>query len=237
MDIKCRKAGLKPDAAVVVATVRALKYHGNGNMSKGLCNLAKHVDNVKNQYGLPTIIAINKFTDDTEEELSELVDYAKISLGVTAIVCNHWETGGSGAVPLAKEVLALIDKQDNNFHFVYDDEDTLFSKIKKIVQQVYGGDELLAPLDIQLKLQEWERLGYKHYPVCVAKTPASFSTDPTWRGAPKQHAVWIDDVELRAGAEFIVVKMGKILTLPGLPKVPCANNINLNEYGKVTGLS
>lgn len=237
VDIKCRKAGLTPDAAVVVATVRALKYHGNGELERGLCNLAKHVDNVKNHYGLPTVVAINKFTDDTEEELNALVEYCTNKLQVPAVICTHWADGGKGAVGLAKQVLTMLEQEENKFKFVYDDDDTLFDKIKKVAEKVYGAENLLAPLDIQIQLHKWQDLGYKHFPICIAKTPSSFSTDPTWRGAPHQHAMWVDDVELRAGAEFIVVKMGKILTLPGLPKTPCANNISLNDHGQVIGLS
>ena len=236
VNIKCRKSGLVPDAAVVVATIRALKHHGHGILADGFANLAKHVENVSQHFGIPTVVAINRFSDDTADEIAELVDYIEHRLGVPAAVCDHWAHGSAGAINLATIVTALAD-QPSNFHYAYSDTDTLFEKIEQIAKQIYGAAEVVFPLEVTNLLHKWQREGLSHYPICMAKTPASLSSDPTLRGAPTGFTVWVDSVEIRSGAGFVVVKMGKILTLPGLPRQPNSTKIKLLDNGNVSGIS
>ena len=245
LDIKCRKAGLKPAAAVVVATVRALKHHGGvakdqlsvenvDALAKGMVNLERHVNNVKNVYNIPTVVSINRFTADTEAEMKLLTERVE-KLGVKVVVANHWAEGGKGAANLAKIVVDLCE-QKSSPTFVYEDSDTLWDKMKKIATKVYGAADISADSKIRNRIKELQEGGYGHYPVCVAKTQSSFSTDANVRGAPSGHMVNIREVRLSAGAEFVVMICGDIMTMPGLPKVPSAEKIDLTDDGKVIGL-
>ena len=245
MDIKCRKSGLRPAAAVIVATVRALKYHGGADLKtitqenlaaldKGMPNLERHVDNVKNVYGVPCIVSINKFTSDTQAEI-DLLRSRMAKYGVPVVLATHWSDGGKGATELAHEVVKLCEHK-STATFVYEDQDTLWEKIGKIARKVYRASEVTADSKVRGQIKKLQDDGYGHYPVCVAKTQYSFSTDPQLRGAPENHVINIREVRLAAGAEFIVMVCGDILTMPGLPKVPSANKIDVDENGKVVGL-
>jgi formate--tetrahydrofolate ligase len=245
LDIKCRKAGLKPAAAVIVATVRALKHHGGVDktqlnveniaaLDKGMVNLERHIHNVKNVYGIPCVVSINRFTADTEAEMQLLTARVE-KLGVQVVVANHWAEGGRGAANLAHVVVGLCD-QPSAPTFVYEDSDPLWDKMKKVATKVYGAADISADSKVRNRIKELQEGGYGHYPVCVAKTQSSFSTDPSLRGAPSGHIVNIREVRLAAGAEFIVMVCGDIMTMPGLPKVPSAEKIDLTDDGKVVGL-
>jgi len=245
LDIKCRKAGLKPAAAAIVATVRALKHHGGVDktqlnvenlpaLEKGLANLERHVKNVKDVYGIPCVVSINRFTADTKAEMDLLTDRIA-KLGVKVVVANHWAEGGKGAAELAKIIVGLCDSPSKPT-FVYEDSDTLWDKMKKIATRVYGAADITADSKVRNRIKELQEGGYGHYPVCVAKTQSSFSTDPGLRGAPSGHMVNVREVRLAAGAEFIVMVCGDIMTMPGLPKVPSAEKIDLTADGKVVGL-
>ena len=245
IDIKCRTSGLRPDAAVIVATVRALKYHGgvdkkslNGEnleaLEKGLPNLLRHVDNVKNVYGLPCVVAINAFPTDTQAEL-DLVQAKCKELGVNAVLSEVWAKGGAGGAALAEEVVRLCD-EPNNFSFVYDDEDTVEEKIKKIAHKVYHAKHAVLYLDAKKKAERIRELGLEHLPVCMAKTQYSFSDDPKLIGAPDDFILNVRDLKISAGAGFIVAYTGDIMTMPGLPKVPSAENIDVDEMGIISGL-
>ena len=245
LDIKCRKAGIMPAAAVIVATVRALKHHGGVGkedlnkenlpaLEKGLANLERHVKNVKDVYGIPCVVSINRFTADTDAEMALLSDRIG-KLGARVVVATHWADGGKGAAELAKIVVELCD-QPSKPTFVYDDADTLWDKVNKIATRVYGASEVTADTKVRNRIKELQEAGYGHYPVCVAKTQSSFSTDPSLRGAPSGHVVNVREVRLAAGAEFIVMVCGDIMTMPGLPKVPSAEKIDITEDGKVIGL-
>jgi len=245
LDIKCRKAGLKPAAAVIVATVRALKHHGGVDktqlnveniaaLDKGIVNLERHIHNVKNVYGIPCVVSINRFTADTEAEMQLLTARVE-KLGVQVVVANHWAEGGRGAANLAHVVVGLCD-QPSAPTFVYEDSDPLWDKMKKVATKVYGAADISADSKVRNRIKELQEGGYGHYPVCVAKTQSSFSTDPSLRGAPSGHIVNIREVRLAAGAEFIVMVCGDIMTMPGLPKVPSAEKIDLTDDGKVVGL-
>jgi formate--tetrahydrofolate ligase len=245
VDIKCRESGLRPSAAVIVATVRALKYHGGvevadlgrenvAALDKGLANLQRHVDNVTQRYGLPCVVAVNHFTADTEAEHALLRERVA-ALGVPLKLARHWAEGGPGAADLAHEVVKLCDGP-NHFRFVYDDADALWEKMRKIATQVYGAADISAPADVRAQIQALQDGGYGHYPVCVAKTQYSFSTDAKLRGAPSGHTVNVREVRLAAGAEFVVMVCGDIMTMPGLPKVPSAEVIDLTDDGRVVGL-
>jgi formate--tetrahydrofolate ligase len=245
LDIKCRKAGLTPNAAVIVATVRALKHHGGVERSqlgvenlaaleKGLVNLERHVRNVKDVYGMPCVVSINRFTADTQAEMDLLTERIG-KLGVEVVVANHWAEGGKGAAELARKVVALC-AQKSNPTFVYDDADTLWEKMHKIATRVYGAADITADTKVRNRIKELQDSGYGHYPVCVAKTQSSFSTDPNVRGAPNGHVVNVREVRLAAGAEFVVMICGDMMTMPGLPKVPSAEKIDVDENGKVVGL-
>jgi formate--tetrahydrofolate ligase len=245
VDIKCRKAGLRPSAAVIVATVRALKYHGgvevadlkSENLSaleKGMVNLERHIDNVRNVYGIGCTVAINRRIEDTEAEVALLIQ--KLApLGVRVIPANHFAEGGRGALELAKEVVRLCD-QPSGFRFVYEDGATLWDKMKAIATKVYHASDIIADTKVRNRIQQLQDGGYGHYPVCVAKTQYSFSTDPKRRGAPTGHVVGIREVRLAAGAEFIIMICGDIMTMPGLPKVPAANSIDVDAAGRISGL-
>ena len=245
IDIKCRKSGLRPSAAVIVATVRALKFHGGADLKtitqenvaaleKGLPNLERHVDNVKNVYGVPCIVSINKFTSDTQAEI-DLLRSRMAKYGVPVVLATHWGDGGKGAVDLAHQVVELCE-QKSTPTFVYEDSDTLWEKIGKIAKKVYRASEVTADSKVRGQIKKLQDDGYGHYPVCVAKTQYSFSTDAQLRGAPENHSINVREVRLAAGAEFVVMVCGDILTMPGLPKVPSANKIDLDAQGKVVGL-
>jgi formate--tetrahydrofolate ligase len=245
VDIKCRKAGLRPSAAVVVATVRALKYHGGVDLKaltqpdpaaleRGLANLERHVENVQQHYGIPCVVAINRFSADTAEEV-ELIRSRLARLNVTAVPASHWAEGGRGAEDLARAVVGLCERSPS-IQFVYEDGDTLWEKMEKIARKVYRASQVTAEGKVREQIARLQNDGYGHYPVCVAKTQYSFSTDPGLRGAPEGHTVNVREVRLSAGAEFVVMICGDILTMPGLPKVPSAHAIDLDADGKVVGL-
>ena len=245
VDIKCRKAGLKPSAAVIVATVRALKYHGGvpvaevgkenlAALEKGLVNLERHIHNVRDHYGLPPVVSINQRAEDTDAEI-KLMQEKLAHLGVKIILARHFAEGGKGALDVAKEVIRLCE-QPNNFKFVYDDNLSLWDKMKAVATKIYGASDITADSKVRQQIKHYQESGYGHYPVCVAKTQYSFSTDPKLLGAPSGHVVNIREVRLAAGAEFIVMICGDIMTMPGLPKVPAANSIDVDESGKIVGL-
>jgi len=244
LDIKCRKTGLRPDAAVIVATMRALKYHGGvdvkevskenlGALEKGMVNLERHVENVSKVYNIPCVVSFNRFTFDTQAEI-DLVKSNLGRLGVPLVMANHWAEGGKGAAELAKVVVGLCD-QPSKPTFVYEDADPLWDKITKIAKKVYRAAEVTADAKVRAQIKQLQETGYGHYPVCVAKTQSSFTTNPATRGAPDGHVVNVREVRLAAGAEFVVMICGDIMTMPGLPKVPSANKIDLVD-GKVVGL-
>jgi len=245
IDIKCRKTGLKPSACVLVATIRALKYHGgkdvkelNGEdlvaLEKGLVNLERHVSNVTNNYGLPCVVSINRFTFDTEAEINLVTNRMK-ALGVNVVLAEHWAKGGAGAEALAHEVVRLSE-QPSGMTYVYEDGDSLLEKMKKVATKIYGAADISASAKVKQQLKTWEEAGYGSYPICVAKTQSSFSSDATLRGAPSGHIVNVREVKLAAGAQFIVMICGDIMTMPGLPKVPSAEKIDVDDNGKIIGL-
>ncbi len=246
LDIKCRKAGLTPSVVVLVATIRALKYHGGCDLEnlnkegcdyleKGLVNLEKHVNNLKNHYGLPVVVGINGFTFDTDKE-REILKKKSSQLKVPIVSSTHWADGGKGAKELAETVVKTIDSATNNFKFLYEDEMDLWSKMETVATKIYGASGISASSAIKKQIDELQNSGYGSYPVCVAKTQYSFSTDPTLRGAPKDHIIPIREVRLAAGAEFIVMVCGDIMTMPGLPKIPAAEKIDLDDDGNIIGL-
>ena len=243
-NIKCRKAGLEPNGVVLVATIRALKMHGGikkedlgnenvGAVRSGISNLNRHVNNIK-KFGLPVIVAINHFVADTENEMKALQEECN-KIGVESVLCQHWSKGGEGAVELAKKVVELAD-QKTSFKFLYEDKIPLFEKIKTITKEIYDASEVIADNKIRSQLKQFEKNGYGDFPICIAKTQFSFSTDPALKGAPSGHVIPIREVRLSSGAEFIVVVCGEIMTMPGLPSVPAANSIHLNENGQIEGL-
>ncbi|QJR13963.1 formate--tetrahydrofolate ligase [Usitatibacter palustris] len=246
IDIKCRKAGLKPAAVVLVATIRALKYHGGIEvkelskgenleaLAKGITNIERHVNNIRNNYGLPCVVAINHRTEDTDAEVKLLQDKLAHH-GAKVILARHWAEGGKGAVDVAKEVVRLCE-EPNDFKFVYDEQLPLWDKMKAIATKIYGASDITADSKIRAQIKKLQEGGYGHYPICVAKTQYSFSTDAALRGAPSGHVVNIREVRLAAGAEFIVLVCGDIMTMPGLPKVPSACSIDIDDTGKITGL-
>jgi formate--tetrahydrofolate ligase len=249
IDIKCRKSGLRPDAVVIVATIRALKYHGGVDvkelntenlaaLEKGLANLERHVSNVRTHYGLPCVVSVNNFTFDTPAEL-ELLKTKMAGLGTPVIVARHWAEGGKGAEEVARTVVDIVENgahAASGFKFVYEDEAPLLDKIKAIATKIYGAAEVTADAKVRTQIAKLQEDGYGHYPVCVAKTQYSFSTNAALRGAPSGHSLNIREVRLAAGAEFIVMVCGDIMTMPGLPKVPSAEKIDLTEDGRVVGL-
>jgi formate--tetrahydrofolate ligase len=244
-NIKCRKAGLSPAAAVIVATVRALKMHGGvakehlseenvAAVVKGSANLARHIANVRS-FGVPAVVAINRFGTDTDAEL-EAVKQAARAQGVTAVVCTHWSDGGKGCADLARQVVELCDKGAAQFATLYPDDMPLWDKVHTIATKLYGASEIAADTNVRQRFRELQGGGFGHLPICMAKTQYSFSTDPQLKGAPSGHVVAIREVRLSAGAEFLVVVTGDIMTMPGLPRVPAANAIRLDEKGEVEGL-
>ncbi len=244
-DIKCRKAGLTPKAVVLVATVRAMKMHGGvakadlgkenvEAVKKGCANLGRHIENVK-QFGVPAIVAINHFVADTDAECQAIKDYVATQ-GSEAIVCTHWAHGSEGIKDLAHKVVEIIDGATAQFAPLYPDEMGLFEKIETIAKRIYRADEVLADKKIRDQLKQWEDDGFGNLPVCMAKTQYSFTTDPTRRGAPTGHGLPVREVRLSAGAGFIVAICGEIMTMPGLPRVPAAESICLNEQGEIEGL-
>ena len=243
-DIKCRKAGLKPSAAVIVATVRAMKMNGGVKkddlgsenveaVRKGCPNLGRHIANVKG-FGVPVVVAINHFHSDTEAEIAAVKDYVA-QQGAEAILCRHWAQGSAGIEDLARKVVELAEGP-SSFAPLYPDEMPLFQKIETVAKRIYHADEVIADKSVRDQLRAWEAAGYGHFPVCMAKTQYSFTTDPNVRGAPTGHSVSIREVRLSAGAGFIVVICGEIMTMPGLPRVPSAEVIRLNEAGQIEGL-
>jgi formate--tetrahydrofolate ligase len=246
IDIKCRKSGLRPDAVVIVATLRALKYHGGVDvkdvnkenlpaLEKGITNLERHVNNVRNHYGLPCVVSINNFTFDTPAEI-DLLKKKMEPHGVPVLLATHWADGGAGATEVAKAVVGLIEKGESNFKFVYEDALPLWDKIKAVATKIYGAADVSADAKVRAQIKKLQDDGYGHYPVCVAKTQYSFATDASLRGAPSGHVVNIREVRLAAGAEFVVMVCGDVMTMPGLPKVPSAEKIDLDDNGKVVGL-
>ena len=246
VDIKCRKSGLRPSAVVIVATIRALKYHGGidlkelntedlAALEKGMANLDRHVKNVRDVYGLPCVVSINRFNADTPAEL-ELLKSKMGVLNVPVVLATHWADGSAGATDVARAVVEVIDRGQNNFKFVYEDSASLWDKITAIATKVYGAAEVSADSKVRGQIKKLQEAGYGHYPVCVAKTQYSFSTDASLRNAPSGHTVNIREVRLAAGAEFIVMVCGDIMTMPGLPKVPSSERIDLDDEGKVVGL-
>lgn len=245
MNIKCRKAGLAPSVVVVVATIRAMKMNGGVAKSdlgdenvdaviQGCPNLGRHIENVKS-FGVPVVVAINHFVTDTDAEVKAVQDYVS-DMGSEAILCKHWEKGSEGTVDLAERVAEIADSEIGHFAPLYNDEMSLLGKIETIAKRIYRADEVLADAKIRNQLKEWETAGYGNLPVCMAKTQYSFTTDPNRRGAPTGHSVPVREVRLSAGAGFIVVICGEIMTMPGLPSKPASENIMLNETGQIEGL-
>ena len=246
IDIKCRKSGLRPAAVVIVATVRALKYHGGidlkelnkenlDGLEKGIANLERHVNNVRNHYGLPCVVSINQFTHDTTAEV-ELLKKKMAHHEAPVILAKHWAEGGAGATDVAHAVVDLIEKVPANFKYVYEDALPLWDKIKAVATKIYGAADVTADSKVRSQIKKLQDDGYGHYPVCVAKTQYSFSTDPQLRAAPSGHMINVREVRLAAGAEFVVMVCGDVMTMPGLPKVPSAEKIDLTDDGKVIGL-
>ncbi|MBT0955946.1 formate--tetrahydrofolate ligase [Alphaproteobacteria bacterium KMM 3653] len=244
-DIKCRKAGLKPEAVVLVATVRAMKMNGGVKkdglgeenveaVKAGCANLGRHIQNIK-KFGVPAVVAINHFVTDTEAEVQAVKDYVA-SMGSEAILCQHWAKGSAGTEELAHKVVEIIEGGSAQFAPIYPDEMPLFQKIETVAKEIYRADEVIADKKIRDQLRQWEEAGYGNLPVCMAKTQYSFSTDPNLRGAPTGHSVPVREVRLSAGAGFIVAICGEIMTMPGLPRVPSAEAIRLNEAGEIEGL-
>ena len=245
MNIKCRKAGLTPSVVVVVATIRAMKMNGGVAKSdlgdenveavvKGCPNLGRHIENVKS-FGVPVVVAINHFVTDTDAEVQAVQDYVS-EMGAEAILCKHWEKGSEGTIDLAKRVSEIAASDSGNFAPLYNDEMALFDKIETIAKRIYRADEVLADAKIRNQLKEWETAGYGELPVCMAKTQYSFTTDPNLRGAPTGHSLPVREVRLSAGAGFVIVICGEIMTMPGLPSKPASENIMLNETGQIEGL-
>ena len=245
MNIKCRKAGLSPSGVVVVATIRAMKMNGGVAKSdlgdenveavvQGCPNLGRHIENVKS-FGVPVVVAINHFVNDTDAEVKAVQNYVS-EMGSEAILCKHWEKGSEGIVDLAERVAAIADSELGNFAPLYNDEMSLFGKIETIAKRIYRADEVLADAKIRNQLKEWETAGYGNLPVCMAKTQYSFTTDPNLRGAPTGHAVPVREVRLSAGAGFVVAICGEIMTMPGLPSKPASESIMLNKTGQIEGL-
>ena len=244
IDIKCRKAGLTPDCVVLVATIRALKMHGGVKkedlksenlkaLEAGMANLQRHVENVK-KFGLPAVVSINRFSADTEAEIALVREKCK-ALGVEALMADHWAMGGAGAADVAKTVVKVIDEGKSKLKFLYPDETPLFEKIETIAREIYRAKNVTADKSVKDQLKSWEDMGYGKLPICIAKTQYSFSTNPDAKGAPADHTINVREVRLSAGAEFVVAICGEILTMPGLPKVPSADAIDVKD-GKIVGL-
>ncbi len=244
-DIKCRKADLTPDCVVLVATIRALKMHGGVKkedlksenlkaLEAGMANLQRHVENVK-KFGLPAVISINRFSADTDAEIALVKEKCK-ALGVEALMADHWAKGGAGAADVAKAVVKVIDEGKSKLKFLYPDDMPLFEKIETIAREIYRAKNVTADKSVKDQLKTWEDMGYGKLPICVAKTQYSFSTNPDSKGAPADHTINVREVRLSAGAEFVVAICGEIMTMPGLPKVPAADAIDVNAQGQIVGL-
>jgi formate--tetrahydrofolate ligase len=249
LDIKCRLTGLRPSAVVLVATIRALKYSGGAELAElnqenteallqGTANLDRHVANIRDNFGLPVIVAVNRFHSDTKREIDTLVQHMA-DQGVQAIMAEHFAKGGAaGAGDLARAVAELVDGSPTpDLKFVYENGDTLWKKLEKVAKKIYHASELIADTGTRNKIEKFQKDGYGHFPVCIAKTQYSFSTDPKLRGAPSGHVFKVRDAYLSAGAGFMVALSGDIMTMPGLPKVPAADHIDINENGDIIGLS
>jgi formate--tetrahydrofolate ligase len=246
VDIKCRMSGLRPSMVVLVATIRALKFHGGaelgdleredlGMLEGGLANLERHINNVRNHFGLPCVVAINRFPSDTEAEIS-LLQEGVAHQGAQVVLTNHWAKGGVGAEDLAYAIVDTVERVPARFRFVYDEEDGLWDKISAVATKIYGASEVVADTRVRRQIHKFQEDGYGRYPVCIAKTQYSFSTDPSLRGAPSGHVLPIREVRLCAGAEFVVAVCGDIMTMPGLPKSPASERIDLGKNGEVIGL-
>ncbi len=246
IDIKCRKSGLRPDAVVIVATIRALKFHGGAALpdlnqenlealDKGFENLERHVNNIRHVFGLPCVVSINHFTHDTEGEVSLLRQKCE-ALGVSVVVAKHWAEGGKGAQDLARKVVEIIENESSNLTFAYEDHLSLEEKIESVAKKIYGAEGIKLDSKAKTRLKELADEGHGALPVCIAKTQYSFSSDPTLKGAPTGHTLTVREVRLSAGAGFVVAICGDIMTMPGLPKTPAANRISLDDDGKVVGL-
>ena len=245
LDIKCRKAGLSPDCVVLVATIRALKMHGGVKkedlksenlkaLEAGMANLQRHVENVK-KFGLPVVVSINRFSADTDAEIALVKEKCK-ALGVEALMADHWAMGGAGAADVAKAVVKVIDEGKGKLKFLYPDEMPLFEKIRTVAKEIYRANDATADKAVKDQLKSWEEMGFGKLPVCMAKTQYSFSTNPDLKGAPVDHTIAVREVRLSAGAEFVVAICGEIMTMPGLPKVPAADSIDVNAQGQIVGL-
>ncbi len=245
IDIKCRKAGLAPDCVVLVATIRALKMHGGVKkedlkaenlkaLEAGMANLQRHVENVK-KFGLPVVVSINRFSADTEAEIAVVKEKCK-ALGVEAVMADHWAMGGAGAADVAKAVVKTIDEGKAKLKFLYPDDMPLFEKIETVAREIYRAKAVTADKSVKDQLKAWEDMGYRNFPVCMAKTQYSFSTNPDAKGAPTDHTINIREVRLSAGAEFVVAICGEILTMPGLPRVPAADSIDVDAQARIVGL-
>ena len=245
LDIKCRKAGLKPDCVVIVATIRALKMHGGvkkedlkkenlSALEAGMSNLQRHVENIK-KFNLPAVVSINRFSADTDAEINLVKEKCK-ALGVEALMADHWAMGGAGAADVAKAVVRTIDESKGKLKFLYPDEMPLFEKIRTIAKEIYRADDATADKAVKDQLKTWEEMGFGKLPVCIAKTQYSFSTNPDSKGAPTGFSIPVREVRLSAGAEFVVAICGEIMTMPGLPKVPAADSIDVGADGKIVGL-
>ncbi len=246
LDIKCRIAGLVPDAVVMVATVRALKMHGGldkkelnkedlNALEKGIPNLLRHVSNIKNVYKLPCVVAVNRFPTDTDNEIEFIINKCR-ELGVNTVLSTVWADGGKGGIDLAKEVVRLCEEEQGDFTFSYTDDMSITEKIRAVVKKVYGGKDIIVLPNAKKQIEKLEELGFSNLPICIAKTQYSFSDDPAKLGAPEDFDVTVKNVKVSAGAGFIVVLTGDIMTMPGLPKKPAAENIDIDENGKITGL-
>ena len=244
LDIKCRKGNLAPSVVVLVATIRALKMHGGVDKKDlqtenikavvdGTSNLKRHIENIQ-KFGLPVVVAVNHFVADTDKEVEALKDECK-KLNIDAITCKHWANGGEGTVDLAEKVVELAEEK-NNFKYIYEDDLPLIEKVRKIAKEIYRADDVIADKKILDQLAQFEEAGYAKFPICIAKTQYSFSTDPNNKGSPLNHSIPIREVRLSSGAEFIVVICGEIMTMPGLPSVPAADSIRLNDQGEIEGL-
>jgi len=244
-DIKCRKAGLKPDCVVIVATIRALKMHGGvakddlkkenlEALEKGFANLEKHIENVR-KFHVPVVVAVNRFSSDTDDEI-KLLKRLCGTASAECVMADHWALGGKGAVELAETVVNTIDTKPADFQPLYPDDMSLLDKTRTIAQEIYGAEDITAPKSVRDKFAELEKQGFGKFPICVAKTQYSFTTNPEAKGVPLGHTIPIREVRLSAGAEFVVVICGDIMTMPGLPRVPAANNIELAADGRISGL-
>ena len=244
-NIKCRKAGLEPDAVVLVATIKALKMHGGVGkdelgeenleaLRKGCRNLDRHIRNL-GKFGVPVVVAINRYTADTDAEVAIVSEFCE-KFHVRAVICTHWADGGKGATELAQHVVELCDSGAAQFRMLYDDDMSLWDKTVTIAREIYGAEDIIADKKVRQQFAKYEREGYGKYPICMAKTQYSFSTDPNLLGAPSGHHVPIREIRLAAGAEFVVVVCGAIMTMPGLPRVPAANAIRVNDEGRIEGL-